>query len=58
MFSSRIVISFVSLLALDYVTLPAHGYSAWVDPSEEMQADNFGEGFLSKNSFKAELVHE
>mmetsp|Transcript_120859 Transcript_120859/g.189573 ORF Transcript_120859/g.189573 Transcript_120859/m.189573 type:complete len:652 (-) Transcript_120859:31-1986(-) len=57
MFSSRIVISFVSLLALDYVTLPAHGYSAWVDPSEEMQADNFGEGFLSKNSFKAELVH-
>jgi len=57
MFRSSIGISFACLLALDVGISQTHAYSAWVDPSEEREADNFGEGFLSKANFKAELVH-
>jgi len=57
MFRSSIAISFACLLAFDVGVVHTHAYSAWVDPEEEKAADNFGEGFLSKANFKAELVH-
>jgi len=55
MLSSRSAVKFTSLFLL-WMSC-THAYNGMVDPIEERQIDNLGEGFLSKTSFRAELEH-